>query len=277
MIKKLKIRIFNILEGRDPEDRPARLFQVFIMSLIILNVLAMILETVQQIWLRYKLYFHIFDVFSVMVFTLEYMLRIWTCPLNKRYKHPIKGRMRFILTPLALVDLLAILPFYLPMIFPFDLKFIRVIRLLRFFRLFKMARYSDAVVTLVNVLKAKKEELGITIFVVFTLLILSSSLMYFIEHSVQPKAFSSIPASMWWGVSTLTTVGYGDVYPQTPMGKLLGAVIAFLGIGIFALPTGILASGFAEEIQKKHAKEKKRGGICPHCGKRIKQQNNLNF
>lgn len=128
-----------------------------------------------------------------------------------------------------------------------------------------MARYSESLITLGNVLKSKKEDLLMTLFIVFLLLVTASSLMYFVENESQPEAFSSIPAAMWWGVTTLTTVGYGDVYPMTPTGRVLGAIISILGIGMFALPTGILASGFAEEIRRRRAKR----SICPHCGKDI--------
>ncbi|MBU4350585.1 potassium channel family protein, partial [bacterium] len=180
-----------------------------------------------------------------------------TCTLNENFRNPITGRLRYILTPFALIDLLAILPFYLPMIIPLDLRFIRAVRLFRLFRLFKMGRYSKAVLMLKKVLKEKKEELVLVVFVVFLLLIIFSSLMYFIEKEAQPEAFSSIPEAMWWGIITLTTVGYGDVYPITPLGKILGALIAFLGIGMFALPAGILGSGLVEAIQKKEKGDEK--------------------
>lgn len=149
----------------------------------------------------------------------------------------------------------------------FDMRFIRGIRLFRLIRLLKIGRYSSSLRTLINVLKRKKEELIISVFSIFILLIIVSSLMYFIEHKAQPEAFSSIPASMWWGIITLTTVGYGDVYPVTIVGKLYGSFIAFLGIGLFALPAGILASGFAEEI---HQSKVDNSETCPHCGKSLK-------
>ncbi len=265
MSKKVKNRLYEILEIASADDLPSRLFDIFIMTLISLNVIVVILETVESFSSQYMLFFWIFEIFSVSVFTIEYLLRLWTCTTNNRFRSPIKGRIRFAVTPLALVDLMAILPFYLPMIIPLDLRFIRALRLFRLFRLFKMGRYSEALKTLGNVFKEKKEELLITVFSVIILLVVSSSLMYFVENAAQPEAFSSIPAAMWWGITTLTTVGYGDVHPITPIGKLLGAIIALLGIGMFALPTGILASGFAEEIQRRQGKRR----ICPHCGNDI--------
>jgi len=254
---KFKKRLYEILEIAAVGDISSKVFDVCIMTLITLNVAAVILATVESLDSQYQYYFRIFEVFSVTVFSLEYLLRLWTCTLNENFRNPITGRLRYILTPFALIDLLAILPFYLPMIIPLDLRFIRAVRLFRLFRLFKMGRYSKAALMLKRVLKEKKEELVLIVFAVFLLLIIFSSLMYFIEKEAQPEAFSSIPAAMWWGIITLTTVGYGDVYPITPLGKILGALIAFLGIGMFALPAGILGSGLVEAIQKKEKGDEK--------------------
>ncbi|MCI0486018.1 MAG: ion transporter, partial [Blastocatellia bacterium] len=190
---------------------------------------------------------------------------LWSCTTDKSFERPIAGRIRFALTPLALIDLVAILPFYLPMIFALDLRFVRILRLFRVLRLFKMARYSESLKTLGNVLKLKKEELVVSLLVLSILLVFASSLIYYAENESQPEVFSSIPAAMWWGIATLTTVGYGDIYPVTPAGKILGAIIAVLGIGMFALPAGVLASGFAEEIQKRRREK----NLCPHCGNDI--------
>lgn len=230
-----------------------KIFDVFILTLISLNVLAVILGTVEELASGYSGLLYGFEVFSVVIFSLEYIGRLWSCTKDERYKGAVRGRIRFAMSPMALIDLVAILPFYLPMLIPFDARFVRAIRLFRLFRMLKIGRYSDAARRLGNVLRAKREELGITVFAVALLLILASSLMYFVEHEAQPDIFSSIPAAMWWGASTLTTVGYGDIYPITPIGKVLGAAIAVLGIGMFALPAGILASGFAEEIQGEPA------------------------
>ncbi|MBU7010980.1 MAG: ion transporter [Theionarchaea archaeon] len=261
-----KRRIFEILEIAGEDDRTSRIFDIFLMGLIAFNVLAVVLETVESLFTTYGHVFEAFEFISIIVFSVEYVLRLWTCTESQTFKNPVTGRIRFALSPMALIDILAILPFYLPVMLPLDPRFIRALRLFRLFRLFKMGRYSESLQTLGNVMKAKKEEFVVTIFVLFILLVVASSLIYFVEHDAQPELFSSIPAAMWWGVATLTTVGYGDVYPITPLGKFLGAVIALLGIGMFALPAGILASGFAEELQKKGRKEKK---ICPHCGKDI--------
>lgn len=262
-----KKRIYEILETAAAEDRVSRFFDFFIIILIALNVIAVILETVKSISSNFKEVFHLFEIFSVIIFSIEYLLRIWSCPLNPKYKHSIKGRIRFALTPLAIVDLLAILPFYIPMILPLDLRFMRALRLIRLFRLFKLGRYSDAMKLIYCVIKNKKEELLTTLFIVFLLLILSSSLLYYCEYETQPNVFSSIPAAMWWGIATLTTVGYGDLYPITPLGKVLGAIICLLGIGLFAMPTGIISAGFVEAVKKR-----KTNNICPNCGSGLNSQ-----
>ncbi|MBU7013646.1 MAG: ion transporter [Theionarchaea archaeon] len=262
----IRTRLYQILEVASEDDPVSKLFDISIMALIFLNVLAVIFETVEGIFAKYEDVFATFELISVMVFTVEYVLRLWVCTAAKKEGNPLTDRLRFMTKPMSLIDLLAILPFYLPVVFPMDPRFLRGLRLFRLFRLFKMGRYSESLQTLGNVLKAKKEEIVITSFVISLMLVFASSTIYYVEHDAQPEAFSSIPAAMWWGVATLTTVGYGDVYPITPVGKFLGAVIALLGIGMFALPAGILASGFAEELQKKHTLEEK---MCPHCGKDI--------
>jgi voltage-gated potassium channel len=212
---------------------------------------------------RFGSIFHALEVVSVAVFTIEYLLRLWIAPLDARYAKPFTGRLRYALSLMAMIDLLAILPAFLPLIFTVDLRIVRFLRVFRLFRLFKMSRYVQSLNTLDDVVRSKKEELIVIVVMILILLVFSSSLIYLVENEAQPDKFSDIPSAMWWGVATLTTVGYGDVYPVTPLGKLLSGFIAFLGIGMFALPTGILASGFAEEIKRRHAKAEI--VLCPHC------------
>ncbi len=259
----LKRRAHEILRVAAEGDRVSRFFDTSLVVLILLNVVAVILETVQVVHVHYGIYFEAFELFSVIVFTLEYLLRLWTCTMDDRFRHPLLGRIHYIFTPLALIDLVAVLPFYLPMVVTLDLRFVRILRLFRLFRLLKIGRYSDSLRTLGSVLKAKKEDLAVTFFALLILLVLISSLLFHFEHDVQPENFPNIPSAMWWGVVTLTTVGYGDVYPITFEGKILGAVAAVLGIGMFALPAGIVASGFAEALQKRRKVRR----YCPHCGR----------
>jgi len=264
MYHRLKSRIFGIVE---PGDHNSKLFDIFIISLILLNVAAVVLETVDSLNASYGQFFHAFDLFSVAVFTVEYLLRAWVCTENPQFKTPISGRVHYLITPMAIIDLIAILPFYLPFVVP-ELRFVRAIRLFRLFRILKLARYSDALKTFAEVLNLKKEELGVTFFATLILLVISSSMVYEAENAVQPEAFANIPDAMWWGVVTLTTVGYGDIYPVTPIGKIIGSFVVISGIGLFALPAGILASGFNEVLQRRKEKQRKKM-ICPHCHRYI--------
>ena len=231
--------------------------------LIVLNVGVVILETVKSVHAMFTWEFAIIDFVSVVVFTVEYILRLWVCTRYTEYSHPVTGRLRFAATPFAILDLLAILPFYIPFIIPIDLRFLRILRLFRIIRVLKIGRYSDAVTTFTSIIMRKKEELLLAISLLFIAMVLASSLIYYAEHEAQPEVFGSIPHAMWWALVTLATVGYGDVYPVTAIGKLLSGVVVIVGIGIFALPTAIFASGFVEEIQKNQEL------YCPHCGKRV--------
>ncbi len=264
-MENIKRKVYAMVENVSYEDlRTPKFdpFNIFIIVLIALNILAVILETVEGIYALASKFFGYFEAFSVIVFTIEYILRVWTCTLNEQYKNGLTGRIKFIFTPLAIIDLFAFLPFYIPMIIPFDLRFLRGLRLLRLIRVLKIGRYSEAVRLFGRVLSAKKAELLTSVFIIFVLLIISSSLLYYVEREAQPNKFSSIPQAMWWGVVTLTTVGYGDIYPVTPLGKFLSSIISLLGIGLFAMPTGILSAGFVEEIRARKEGRKK----CPYCG-----------
>lgn len=255
--QSFKRRVFETLEKGQGDDKLSRRFDIFIMAMILLNVTAVIVETVESIHDSAPKAFEYFEYLSVFVFSLEYIGRLWTCTYFEEYKHPIIGRLKWMFSFMAIVDLLAIMPFYLPLFFAIDGRVLRVLRLFRIIRIFKMGRYSTAFNMIVRVVSKRKEELLVTLTIVFVMLILASSLMYYVENEAQPEVFRNIPETMWWGVATLTTVGYGDVYPITSLGKLLGAFIAILGVGIFALPAGIIASGFESEItQRMKEKEK---------------------
>jgi len=261
----LRRRVNAVLREGAPGDGLSRWVNLSLAALIVLNVAAIILESVDSVARAAGPWLATFEAFSVAAFTAEYLLRLWSCVEAEAFSAgPVAGRLRFIFKPMPLIDLAAILPFYLTFA-TVDLRFLRTLRLLRILRVAKLARYSTAMQTLGRVLVKKREELSVTLLALLVLLIVASVLMYHAEREAQPGAFASVPAAMWWAVATLTTVGYGDVYPVTALGRLLGAVIAVLGIGMFALPAGILGGGFMEEVSAR-----RRGAVvCPHCGKEI--------
>lgn len=238
-----------------------------IMILIVGNVIAVILETVDPLYTAYGYEFYLFEVVSVAIFSVEYLGRLWAATEHPEYSNPIRGRLRFALSPYMLIDLIAILPFFLG--FLVDFRFLRAIRLLRFLRLFKLARYTESITLFATVLRKKKEDLVVTSTIGGVLLLLASSLMYFAERNAQPDAFGNIPEALWWGVVTLTTVGYGDVHPETVLGKVIGAAVAVIGIGLFALPASILASGFMEVATEDPEY------ACPHCGEWVTEDDLL--
>jgi len=265
-------RIFEIIERGKEDDKQSLLFDKFIVGLIVLNVVAIIAESFASLAVAYQLNFRVFEVFSVVVFTIEYSCRLWTSDLKFYEFKGFKAVIKYILSPMALIDLFAILPFYLPMFMPVDLRFLRILRLTRLLRVFKLNRYSESMNMLGRVLKREKDQLLVTVFITFLLLLLASVLMYNFEHDVQPDAFPNILAAFWWAIATLTTVGYGDVYPVSAIGKMLSGLIALLGIGLVALPTGILSSGFMAELEERNRSRTESDEseiMCPHCGKRI--------
>ncbi len=247
---KLQITIYNLLEAKDRKGKAAAAVNGFLIALIIINIAAFVLQTVESLYNEYAYWFDVILYVSLVVFTLEYLLRLWVCVLNESglYRHPFKGRLRFMITPMALLDLAVLLPFYAATLFGMDLRFLRLIRLLW---VLKITRYLPAMGSLGRVLKRERRTLVAVISLMFIMLFIASSLIYLLEHDDQPEKFASIPHAMWWGMATLTTVGYGDVVPITPLGQALGMVIMLLGIGTFALPAGVLASAFAEERKRR--------------------------
>ncbi|WP_416671127.1 ion transporter [Egbenema bharatensis] len=266
MYRYLKRRTFEIVETTGTDSLGSRIFDSIILSLIFFNILALVLETVDEVRIEFSGLFSGFEQTSLTVFTIEYLLRLWCCTTSPHYRHPVWGRLRWMVTPLAIVDLIAVLPFYLAIALGLPARSLITLRAFRFFRVFKAGRYFESLHSILRVFYRKREALYISLMTVLILLLIASSLMYLIEHNAQPEAFGSIPATLWWGISTLTTVSYGDVYPITPLGRFLGGIVSILGIGLFALPTSILASGFTEEFELEHESQ---DAICPHCGKNI--------
>jgi voltage-gated potassium channel len=242
-------RVYHLIEEPLPGKRTVHVFNAFIVILILANVSAVILESVPEVEQAHYATLQAFDVFSVAVFTVEYALRLWVVPEHPLYVTltPGRARLKYALSFHALVDLLAFLPFYLGVLVEVDLRFLRILRILR---LLKLTRYSHAFEALVRVVYIQRRPLFATVVIAGILIVFASSVMHLIEHEAQPQQFGSIPQSMWWAIVTMTTTGYGDVVPITPLGRVFAGLLALASIGMLALPTGILATGFIQEIRK---------------------------
>lgn len=269
-MKILKEKVYNLIRNDDSNGKAANIFDGAIIVLIIINVVLVVLDTFQLPTIFIKLS-GLIEVISVIIFSIEYLMRVWTSDyLYPDYK-PFISRLRYIFSFMALIDLLAILPFYIPFLIPVDLRILRTLRIIRLIRIFKINRYTTALFTIGEVLNKKKQQLLSSIFIVFLLMIISSVLMFNIENGAQPDKFTNAFSGLWWAVATFTTVGYGDIYPITVIGKILSGVIALLGIGLVAVPTGIISAGFMEQLEKGKTEQKnlEKKHYCPYCGKNI--------
>ncbi len=245
--------IAEILEQNPKYETLGKTVNLLLIGLISLNIIAIILESEPEFHQQYHSTFWAFEVFSVIIFTLEYMLRVWSSIDLQEINDisPIRGRIRYMLSPMALIDLASIAPFYLSLYIVIDLRFLRILRMMR---LFKLTRYSRALTALLDVLQKESEALFAAVVVLFMMLVLSATGIYFLENEIQPEAFGSIPKSMWWAIVTLTTLGYGDIVPVTNMGKFFAGMVGLVGVGMVALPAAILASGFAENLNQRRQK-----------------------
>ncbi|MCP1714492.1 voltage-gated potassium channel [Methanocalculus alkaliphilus] len=266
----IRKRVYDIMEPVSRGTEGSYLFGLFITIAILANLLAMILLSVSQLQeISLPFYNALWSItgITLMIFIYEYIIRIWASAADPIYRKPLLGRLKWAMTPYALIDLIVILPFILLLLFGINLTGLVVLRI---FRLFKLLRYSESINLIIRVIKSEKDTLITTYLVLGIALFIAGTLMYEIEKMAQPEAFASIPAAMWWGVITLTTVGYGDVVPITPLGKMLGTIIALIGIGIFALPAGILASGFTEAMKREtRTGVEDETYLCPHCKEEI--------
>jgi voltage-gated potassium channel len=261
----MRRRVYEILNNPRPGDTLGRAISFGLLLLIAANVTANVLETDAEIEALSPEFFRAFEVVSVAVFTIEYLLRVWSAAEDPRFAG-LAGRLTAASRPMALVDLAAFAPFYITLLSPtaLDLRYLRVLRLLRIFRLLRSRHIADAFSMLARVIQGKKAEIGVTLAVVGAAMLLSAGLMYLVEHDQPDSLFTSIPRSMWWAIITITTIGYGDMVPTTALGKVLGGFVGFLGICALALPVGLLSSGFIEEINRKDSEKAARP--CPRCG-----------
>ena len=256
---KTKKRIYEIISKAEEGDRASKIFDWMIMILIALSIISIILESFKNIYTRHQTMFRMFEAITITVFTVEYLLRIWTAEyLYPEAKHP---RLKYVFSFMALIDLFAILPFFLPF-FSADLRFLRMMRLFRLFRLlrvFKLGRYLDALQVIVKVIRESGPQLVMSVVICFFVMLFSAIIMYSVENPEQPEQFPNVISALWWAICTLTTVGYGDVYPVTAIGKFLTSLISVVGIGIIAIPTGIIAAGFNRVITKEKGEDESNG------------------
>ena len=246
-------RLWQILEKGNEKDKASVYTDIFLITLIILNIVAVVLETVDSIYNVYKLYFIIFERVSTFIFLIEYIMRVWVSieqNSSKKKLSKVVVRLKYMTTWPAIIDLLAVLSGLLPMIFEIDLRILRALRMLR---LLKFSRYFKVMNLLLGVLREEKQSFLAAMFLLTIAMLIASTGIYIFEKDAQPDKFSSIPEAMWWAIATLTTIGYGDVTPVTGMGKFFGAIIAIIGIGVVALPSGILASGFTDQLKRRQA------------------------
>ena len=266
----MKKLIFQIIQPDRGNSLASRVFDWFITTLILLSVVSVYVVTF-DLPPKVKTPLARFEDFVAVVFSIEYLLRIWTADLLHPDCGAVRSRAKYVCSPMAIIDLVSVLPFWLPMIIPGSMMGVRALRLVRVLRLFKLGRYFEAVSSIGDVVRAKKRELFGSLFFVFLMMMVSSLVIYSVEHEAQPDVFRNAFSGLWWAVATLTTVGYGDIYPVTAVGRIFGAVIALLGIGMVAIPTGIISSGLMENLAKKEKQDEDEAFcFCPHCGKRLK-------
>ena len=227
-------------------------FDKFIYLLITANVIAMILDSHQFIHEAYGDLFYQFEFASIVIFSFEYLFRVYSAYKNEKFK----GAINYIFSFFGLIDLFSILPFYLNQFVKVDGRFLRILRLFRLTRIFKLGRESKSLKLFVKALSAVKGELKFTLFLSVLTILFSASAIYYLENEAQPEKFSSITESIWWATVSLATVGYGDVYPITVGGKIFASIISLVGIGVGAIPTGIISASFVEEIIAQNRKKK---------------------
>jgi len=247
-VQDIRLRTMQILDKGDVDDKPSLWCDRLITLVILLSVTEIILESVDSIGSVYGAQLAMFETFSVAFFTLEFLLRLWSNEA-RHSDSDWKGRKDYIFSFHGLVDIISILPFYLQAIFPgADL---RVLRLLRLTRLLKLSHYSTAIEDLASAIYAERRSFGAVVYLLSIAIVASSTLMYYAEAAVQPEKLASIPHAIYWSVITLTTVGYGDISPITPVGKAIAIVTAFLGIATLAIFSGIVATSFANQLARK--------------------------
>ena len=242
----MKKKVFNILQIGDKSNPLSRLFDIFIAVVICANILVTFLQTFDELALLFPI-FHLIEVITILIFCVEYILRIWTADYLYPDKSEFRSRLRFLISFDGIIDLLTILPFF----FLSGMVIFRMLRVARIFHLFRLNARYDSFNVITTVLYEKRNQIISSVFIVLILMLASSLCMYSVEHDSQPEVFRNAFSGIWWSMSTLLTVGYGDIYPITTLGRIMAICIAYLGVGAVAIPTGIISAGFVEQYQRK--------------------------
>ncbi len=264
-IEKLRARVHTIMEPGDTPSIRAKMLSIFIITVIIINCISLIFESIGNFYEEMPLLFDTIEIVSVLIFTIEYLLRLWSFSASENYKS--WGRLKYMRRPMMIIDLLAILPFYIASM-GMDLRAIRIFRVFRVLRILKLGKYSASVNILGQVISKRKEDLTITVAMSLVLMFMASVVVYFAEHDTQPEQFSSVVSAIWWAIATMTPgpPAYQYVQPVTIIGKLAGGVIQLIAIVIIALPTGILGAGFNEELVKHKELQRKEDNDLGNSG-----------
>ncbi|MCL2055777.1 MAG: ion transporter [Oscillospiraceae bacterium] len=267
----IKRRVYKTIQPHKTDDIPSIIFDWFIAFVIAVNICILVFGTL-NLPQRILFVFYIIEVSTAIIFTVEYLLRLWTADIIYRNKNPFRARLRYIFTFVMIMDLIAIIALYLHLAFSVDTYILSIFRLFRLIWFFKIKRqYIKVFSSIIDVFKKKALLLLFSLTSIFTIMVIASVLMYHAEKQAQPEIFGNAVSGLWWAVITISTVGYGEIYPVTVLGKVLGAFFSIMSMGLIAVPTGIMSSGFVEKAREERIQAKGNKSFCPYCGKNIEE------
>jgi voltage-gated potassium channel len=264
----IKKHISKVLHLYGKHYIPNIIFTWFIILLIIIDVFTTILETL-SLPAQVLNFFKVLEIVILVIFSIEYILRLWTADLLHPERKPFVARLKYAFSFYLIIDFMAIASFYLSFIFPININILRIFRILRILKLLRAKHYSVDIHHVGTVLGRKASQLIVSILIIFIMMIISSMLLYTVENNAQPDVFGDAVSGLWWAITTMSTIGFGDIYPVTPLGKVINSIFSLLNIGLLAIPTGIISSGFIENRHESRSYKHIKKHFCPHCGKNL--------